>query len=463
MIQFAHVMGCVSLAASLFVPRAMGQNNPVKVTTIHVFNGNDGAGPSLETLAQGEDGNLYGTTVTGSLKKLGGTVFQVTPSGALTVLHVFAGFDGWHPAAGLTLGTDGLFYGVTRSRGSYFPNDGTIFSISGHGTFNLLAILDDRFTNPSATLLQGPDGNYYGTSPGEGGDMTPGSVFEVTSAGQLKLLHVFNRNQGGVNPISGLALGGDGAFYGTTSNGGSFFCGTVFKMSPAGFVTTVHSFNWDDGCNPLGTLLLANDGNFYGTTYAGGAADYGTVFRMTPAGQVTTLHNFAIFDGASPYAGLVQATDGRLYGTTDSGSLGNYGLIFSITTDGHFAVIQRFDHIHGAGPEGGLVQHTNGLLYGTTTFGGRTDHGTVYTVDLGLGPFLKTVQPSGTAGTEVGILGNGLSNAFEVAFNGTLATFSVVSDTYVIATVPAGATTGPVQIRTGVSTLRSYVNFQVIP
>ena len=234
-------------------------------------------------------------------------------------------------------------------------------------------------------------------------------------------------------------------------------------MSPAGFLSTIHSFNWDDGCNPLGTLLLANDGNFYGTTYAGGAGDYGTVFQMTPAGQLTTLHNFAIFDGASPYAGLAQATDGKLYGTTDSGSEGNYGLIFCITTDGHFAVIQRFDHIHGAGPEGGLVEHTNGLLYGTTTFGGLTDHDTIYTVDLGLGGFLKPVEASGTVGTQIGILGNGLSSAFEVAFNGTLAAFTAVSDTYVVATVPAGATSGPIQIRTGSGTLRSFFNFQVLP
>jgi hypothetical protein len=167
-----------------------GQNNPVKVTTIHVFSGNDGAGPSLETLTQGENGNLYGTTITGSLSKLGGTFFQMTPSGSLTVLHVFSGFDGWQPVAGLTLGSDGLFYGDTRSRGSYFPNDGTIFSMASDGTFNLLAILDDRFTNPSATLIQGADGNYYGTSPGKGGDITPGSVFEVNSAGNLKLLHL---------------------------------------------------------------------------------------------------------------------------------------------------------------------------------------------------------------------------------------------------------------------------------
>ena len=234
-------------------------------------------------------------------------------------------------------------------------------------------------------------------------------------------------------------------------------------MSPAGFLTTLHTFSWRDGCNPLGTLMLANDGNFYGTTYAGGAAGFGTVFQMTPAGQLTTLHNFAIFDGASPYAGLTQATDGKLYGVTDSGSAGNYGLIFSITTDGHFAVIQRFDRTHGSGPEGGLMQHTNGLLYGTTACGGLTNHGTVYTLDLGLRPFLKTVQPSGTVGTQVGILGNGLSSTFEVAFNGTLAAFSVVSDTYVVATVPAGATSGPVRIRTGSATLRTFVGFQVLP
>ncbi len=456
------MLAAAFLGVLLLVSAAAGQAIPVKVTTIHVFNGNDGSGPSLETLAQGEDGNLYGTAVTGSLAKQGGTVFQMTPSGKLTTLHVFDGFDGWHPVAGLVLGSDGLLYGNTRSRGNFQPDDGTIFSIASDGTFNLLDLLDDRFANPSAPLVQGVDGNYYGTSPGKGGSITPGSVYEVTSAGQLKLLHAFSRQSDGANPVSGLIQGADGAFYGTTSDG-AFGCGTIFRMSPAGFVSTLHTFNWFDGCIPLGALLLANDGNFYGTTYSGGSGEFGTVFKMTPFGVLTTLHNFDVFDGASPYAGLVQATDGKLYGTTDSGSFGNYGLIFSITTHGDFSVLQRFDRFHGEGPEGGLVQHTNGLLYGTTTFGGLTNHGTVYTVDVGAGPFIKTVETSGTVGQQIGILGSGFSGALDVAFEGTSAAFNIVSDTFITATVPAGATSGVVQVRTSTGTLNSNVNFQVLP
>jgi uncharacterized repeat protein (TIGR03803 family) len=461
--QLVRALVYVCLVACVVVVPLVGQNNAVRVNTIHVFDGNDGSGPSLETLVQGQDGNLYGTTVTGSRTKLGGIVFRVTPLGALTVLHVFEGFDGWHPAAGLVLGDDGLFYGDTRSRGSFFPNDGTIFSVASDGTFNLLSTLDARFTNPSAPLLQGADGNYYGTSPGKGGDITSGSVFEVSSAGDLKLLHVFGRSVDGANPISGLLLGSDGAFYGTTSNGGAFRCGTIFRMSPAGYLTTIHAFSWWDGCNPLGTLLQADDGNFYGTTYAGGFKGFGTVFQMTPGGKLSTMHSFVIFDGASPYAGLMQATDGKLYGTTDSGSEGNYGVIFSITTQGRFNIVQRFNRIHGEGPEGGLMQHTNGMLYGTTTFGGLTNHGTIYAVDLGVGPFIRTVEGSGTVGTQIGILGGGLSSTYEVAFNGTFATFNVVSDTYVTATVPPGATSGRVQIRTGSGTMRSNLIFEVLP
>lgn len=460
--HFVRVLAPVFLGFSLLAPAATGQAIPVKVTTIHVFNGNDGSGPSLETLAQGEDGNLYGTAVTGSLAKQGGTIFQMTPAGDLTTLHVFDGFDGWHPVSGLVLGSDGLFYGNTRSRGNFQPDDGSIFSIASDGTFNLLALLDDRFANPSASLIQGADGNYYGTSPGKGGSITPGSVYEVTSSGQLKLLHAFSRQSDGANPVSGLIQGTDGAFYGTTSDG-AFGCGTIFRMSPAGFVNTIHTFNWFDGCIPLGTLLLADDGNFYGTTYSGGSGGFGTVFQMTPFGHLTTLHNFDVFDGASPYAGLVQATDGKLYGTTDSGSFGNYGLIFSITLRGDFSVLQRFDRFHGEGPEGGLVQHTNGLLYGTTTFGGLTNHGTVYTVDVGAGPFIRTVQTSGTVGQQIGILGGGFSTALDVAFEGTPAVFNIVSDTFITATVPAGATSGVVQVRTSSGLLNSNVNFQVLP
>jgi uncharacterized repeat protein (TIGR03803 family) len=460
--RFVRIFAPVFLGVSLLIPAAIGQAIPIKVTTIAVFDGNDGAGPSLETLAQGEDGNLYGTAVTGSRAKQGGSVFQITPAGSLTVLHVFDGYDGWHPAAGLVLGSDGLFYGNTRSRGNYQPDDGTIFSIASDGTFNLLDMLDDRFANPSASLVQGADGNYYGTSPGKGGSITPGSVFEVTSAGQIKLLHAFSRLSDGANPVSGLIQGTDGAFYGTTSDG-AFGCGTIFRMSPAGYVITLHAFRWVDGCIPLGTLVQANDGNFYGTTYSGGSGKFGTVFQMTPCGDLTTLHNFDVFDGASPYAGLVQATDGKLYGTTDSGSFGNYGLIFSITMHGDFSVLQRFDRFHGDGPEGGLVQHTNGLLYGTTTFGGLTNHGTIYTVDIGAGPFIKTVETSGTAGQQIGILGSGFSKAIDVAFEGTTAVFNIVSDTYITATVPSGATSGVVQVRIPSGTLSSNVNFQVLP
>lgn len=459
---FSRAAGLLSLVASL-VLSASGQNAPFKFTTIHVFNGNDGASPNLETLAQGEDGNLYGTTNTGGFEKLGGTVFQITPLGSLTPLHVFNGFDGWHPAAGLVLGNDGLLYGDTRSRGSFQPDDGTIFNIATDGTFQLLDTLDDRYADPSAPLVQGADGNFYGTSAGKGGSTTPGAVFQVTPQGQLKILHAFSRRQDGANPLAGLIPGIDGAFYGTTSNGGVFRCGTIFRMSPAGFLTTVHMFHWWDGCNPLGALVLAKDGNFYGTTYAGGSKSFGTVFRLSSSGVLTTLHNFDVFDGASPYAGLVQATDGKLYGTTDSGSFGNYGLVYSITANGKFTVLVRFDRFNGEGPEGGLVQHTNGLMYGTTSFGGLTNHGTVYSLDLGLSPFIKTVEPSGAAGTQIGILGNGLSSAVEVAFNGTPAVFSIVSDTFILATVPSSATTGPVQALTSSGTLTSNFDFQVLP
>lgn len=461
--QFLSLTGVVCILACILTPFAVSQNPTIKVSTIHVFDGGDGANPSLETLVQAQDGNLYGTTATGAFGKLGGTVFQLTPAGALTTTHVFAGFDGWHPVAGLVLGTDGLLYGNTRSRGSYYPNDGSIFTISSDGTFNVLDSLDLHFANPSAPLLQGADGNFYGTSPGKGGLITPGSVFEVNSDGVLRVVHAFHSGSDGANPVAGLILGDDGTYYGAAADAGAFHCGTIFRMFPTGTVVTLHAFSWFDGCTPFGTLLLANDGNLYGTTYAGGAHGYGTVFQIIPNGQLITLHSFDLFDGASPYAGLMEATDGKLYGTTDSGSIGNYGLIFAITKNGHFSVIQRFNFIHGSGPEGGLVQHTNGLLYGTTTFGGVTNHGTIYSIDLGLGPFIRTVQSQGEVGSQVGILGQGFNSAFEVAFNGAVTSFQVVSDTFLTATVPVGAATGEVQVRTASGTLRSNLNFRVLP
>ena len=173
--------------------------------------------------------------------------------------------------------------------------------------------------NPEAGLVQGIDGSFYGTT-NLGGASDAGTVFKITPAGTLTTLHSFSGSDAyGKNPFAGLVQGTDGNFYGTTERGGTSRYGTVFWITTAGALTTLHSFNYSDGANPHAGLVQGADGSFYGTTITGGAYYRGTVFKITPAGALTTLHSFSWSDGADPIAGIVQATDGSFYGTTASG------------------------------------------------------------------------------------------------------------------------------------------------
>ena len=152
----------------------------------------------------------------------------------------------------------------------------------------------------------------------------------VTSPAQtFKTLVNFNGSNG-LNPSSSLIQASDGNFYGTTVLGGANNDGTVFKITAGGMLTTLHSFGGADGAGPVAGLVQASDGNFYGTTFVGGANNDGTVFRMTAGGTLTTLHSFGGADGASPVAGLVQASDRSLYGTTSAGGANNDGTVFNL-------------------------------------------------------------------------------------------------------------------------------------
>jgi uncharacterized repeat protein (TIGR03803 family) len=226
--------------------------------------------------------------------------------------------------------------------------------------------------------------------------------------------------------------------------------------------------------HPEADLVQGTDGNFYGTTKSGGAhAPNGTVFKMTPAGMMTTppWHSFGgANSGSEPEAGLVQATDGNFYGTTFAGgTVGhNHGTIFKITPAGVLTTLFALSRSSTDGyyPRAGLVQATDGNLYGTTSAGGTSNAcnggcGTVFRLSVGLGPFVKTEPTSGRVGTSVLILGNNLTGASSVTFNGKTATFTVVSASEIKTTVPTGATTGKVKVTTSSRTLISNVNFRV--
>jgi len=445
-------------------------------TSLFSFAGTNGANPHYVYLVQGIDGNLYGTTYvsTGS----GGTVFKISTGGALSTLYTFCVHglpctDGAQPTAGLVLASNGNFYGTTTNGGT--NGDGTVFQITAAGNLTTRHSFDSTDGGqPEVGLIQASNGKLYGTTSG-GGTSSVGTIFAITTAGTLTSLLSFNGTNGDY-PDARLVQGKDGNFYGTTYQG-SADSGTVFRMTAAGKLTTLHKFDGLDGGGPTGALIQATNGNFYGTTSGSRSGGGGTVFQITPAGALTTLYNFCsksnCTDGSTPNAGLIQATDGKLYGTTFAGGSnttscsGGCGTIFKITTGGALTTLYNFCSQSGCtdgnSPDEGLVQDTNGTFYGTTYYGGTDGLGTIFSLSTGLGAFVETLPGSGKVGAKVTILGTNLTGTTSVSFNGTGATFKVVSSSEITTTVPTGATTGTVEVTTPGGTFKSNVKFRVTP
>jgi uncharacterized repeat protein (TIGR03803 family) len=452
----------------------------VTFTTLHNFDGTDGELP-YAGLVQGTDGNFYGTTDQGGANG-GGTVFKINPGGMLTTIYSFCSqsncTDGGGPDAALIQATDGKFYGTTAFGANRCQDGGcgTIFKITPSGMLTTLY----RFcpispctdgSLPSAGLVQGTNGKFYGTTYYGGGSAACtfgcGTVLKITPSGALTTLHSFDKT-GGANPYAGLVQATDGKFYGTTYQGGTNNSGTVFKMTPSGTQTTLHNFDGTDGGSPYAGVIQGTNGKFYGTTYYGGTNNSGTVFKMTPSGTLTTLHRFDNTDGARPYAGLVQGTDGNFYGTTHQGGANGYGTVFKMAPSGTLTTLHSFDKADGANPYGRLVQGTDGRFYGTTGAGGNSNAcelgcGTVFSLSVGLEPFVKTIPTSGTVGAAVTILGTNLTHVTNVRFDGIESKFTIVSASEITTTVPKGATTGPVRVITPTGKLQSNVPFRVTP
>ncbi|MGD1019630.1 MAG: choice-of-anchor tandem repeat GloVer-containing protein [Verrucomicrobiia bacterium] len=373
-------------------------------TNLYSFIGppTDGANP-YAGLVQGSDGNFYGTTeYAGSTNCLYGcgTVFRINPGGSYTNLYSFVGSptDGAYPGAGLMQGSDGNFYGTTFVGGT--NNLGIVFRISPGGSYTTLYSFVGSPTDgayPGAGLVQGSDGNFYGTTF-DGGTNNLGIVFRISPGGSYTNLYSFAGSPtDGANPYAGLAQGSDGNFYGTTEHGGTGTncyagCGTVFRISPSGSYTTLYSFAGSpgDGAYPRAGLVQGSDGNFYGTTVSGGANNFGTVFRINPGGSYTNLCSFAgpPGDGAYPGAGLVQGSDGNFYGTTFNGGTNNLGIVFQISLGGSYTNLCSFAGPPGDGavPGAGLVQGSDGNFYGTTSYGGIGGSGTVFRLSVPLSP-----------------------------------------------------------------------------
>jgi uncharacterized repeat protein (TIGR03803 family) len=440
-------------------------------TSLLSFSGANGSKPFGGPLVQGLDGNFYGTTWMGGTSG-DGTVYRITPAGGQTTLHSFDGTDGKQPLAGLVLGTDGNFYGGTEIGGAH--GFGTLFKITPSGTlttiYNFCAEGGECVntgSQPIGGLVQGHDGNFYGTTAGAGGTYGHGTIFKITPAGALTTLYSFNEIAGSYMPLVQTEAG---EFWGLTDVGGADNFGTVYTYN-SGTFTTVLSFDGSNGSYPdYGALVQDTSGNFYGTTSQGGAyttcgdtSGCGTVFKVTSGGVLTTLHSFgsSSADGAAPLGGLGYGTDGNFYGAAEAGGTNNDGVLFNITPGGTLTTLHSFDGTDGKDPLAALLQATNGIFYGTTEAGGTSSDGTVFSVSLSLAPFVRTVPTYGAVGTRVFILGTNLTGATKVTFDGTSAAFTVVSATEITTTVPSGASTGIVEVTTPRGTLSSNVSFDV--
>jgi uncharacterized repeat protein (TIGR03803 family) len=287
---------------------------------------------------------------------------------------------------------------------------------------------------PASGLVQAADGNFYGSTLGgnEGGCAREGllgcgTIFRVTPSGVLTTIHMFCQNafpncKDGIQPQN-LIQGSDGNFYGTTLGydcGNSGNCGTIFKITSSGAFQTLYTFCSKSGCTDGGLptgLTQGSDGNFYGATAAfddpctAGTAQCGTVFKITPTGKLTTLHTFCneanCADGAGPDGGILQASDGDFYGTASGGGANGEGTLFQITLSGSFATTSNFgcpsstDCYKSSGPVGNLLEDSNGALYGVTYAGG-SGLGTIFEASTGTAGGATSLYTFCSTGLEAG-------------------------------------------------------------
>jgi uncharacterized repeat protein (TIGR03803 family) len=456
----------VCLGGALFAATAMAATAQT-FTTLAYFT--DGTTVD-SSLIQGRDGNFYGTSNNGGAGGYG-TVFKVTPSGTLTTLYTFCSktncADGSYPSGGLALGPDGNFYGTAQNGGANAM--GVVFKITPSGTYTLLhSFSGSDGSGPDAGLVLASDRNFYGTTGSGGSGCTSygcgeGTVFKMTTAGALTMLHSFDGSDGS-GPSAPLIQGSDGSLYGTTVSGGAYSsydcpggCGTVFKVTTGGTFTLLHSFDFSDGNRIFAPLAQDSNGAFYGTASEGGDVGFygcsvgcGTVFKISSGGTFAIVHKYAQNDDPGAPYGFVLASDGNIYGDSDA--------VWKLIPPTTFTTVYTFSDASFAATA--VLQGTDGLFYGTEYW--EYPSCAIYSLDVGLSPAVAFVIPSGKVGQTAEILGQGLTGTSAVTFNGVAAeSFSVVSDTYLTAVVPSGATTGSVVVTTPGGALTSNVSFRI--
>jgi len=477
------------VVAMLAITFSLAVRAQAQITTfVGEFDGTNGWEP-YGSVTQGTDGNFYGTATGGV--DAGGNIFRMTPSGEITNLYTFCSSnincpDGEFPQTAPILGSDGNMYGVTYAGGS--GNSGVFYRLTTGGEYTILYTFCANFPcnndglDPVSIILAS-DGNFYGIT-NYGGTGGEGTIFKITPTGQYTQLYSFcslkNCTDGGP-AFYPLVQGNDGNFYGTAYQGGSMGGGVIWELTASGTYKVLYNFCYNedaekcpDGSFP-GPITKDAQGNFIGITGAGPSY---IVYQMTPGGQYSVLSNF-VFDGELGWPGtqLTLASDGNLYGTLNGGGSGSWapkasGAIFKVTPEGQFVGLYNFcycQHSTGFTPLDPVFQATDGTFYGTTAYGGiggapndgDIGYGTVFQFSNGLSPLVETAPVAGPVGQSVVIVGNHLTGSASVTFNGVAAKFTVESDTYIKATVPKGATTGLVSVVTPSGTLNSNPQFVV--
>jgi len=386
-----------------------------------------------------QQGNLYGTTnlggVSGASCQVGlgcGTIFKLTPDGTETVLHNFCAqnecADGAFSVGGLVFDQEGNLYGTAPLGGSHgrdrcsdsgITGCGVVFKLTPEGKYTVLynfcalgGCKDGA--KPGKRLLLDRQGNLYGTTFSGGANRLCGYdkvegcgvVFKLTPQGKETVPYTFcvrTNCADGSNPAAGLTVDKQGNFYGTTLWGGnpncyfaSYGCGVVFKLTPRGRYTVLHTFctggsRCNDGALPEAGVIVDRRGNVYGTTSNGGSSPHsvGVVFKLTPKGKETTLYSFSCSQencshGESP-SRITFGPDGNLHGTTYGGGAYDQGTVFELTPDGKETVLYSFCPDGGSCPDGeepvaGLIFDQQGNMFGTTHAGGTFQGGTVFKI-----------------------------------------------------------------------------------
>ena len=311
---------------------------------------------------------------------------QPAPAQTLKALYSFTGAaDGGDPFPAVIQDAAGNLYGTTDYAGKYYA--GVVFKVSktGHETvlYTFTGGADGQY--PYAPLVRDAAGNLYGTTQ-YGGTANIGVVFKLSPGGKETVLHSFTGGADGVYPYAGLFRDAAGNLYGTTENGGTANLGVVFKISKTGKETVLHSFTGGakDGSDPASAgFYMDAKGNLYSVTSQGGTSDEGVLYKLGPKGKLTVLHSFTggTTDGCYPYGTPAVDAQGNMYGGTGGCGTSNFGVVWKVSKNGTETILHNFSGTSdGQSPLAGVILDADGNIYGSTNTGGASGFGTAFEI-----------------------------------------------------------------------------------